>query len=80
MALTGAERSRLWRQRNPAKELQRGRRMYAVNRKVRLERKAAYYQTVRKERDKTESGLLKDRNRKARRRAGCQEGSVTEHE
>lgn len=63
-----------WRERNPDAAREGCRDYHARTIEAVRERKRAYYQTVRKAKDATPEGRLRDRNRKAFRRAAHGEG------
>lgn len=75
-----AERLRKWRAKNPEASRANDRASYARNREKRLKEKRDYYQRVRKHRDATPEGRLKDLNRKHRRRSLIGEGHVSSEE
>lgn len=71
---------RNWRAKNPEQSRALCRAHHAKNAEAIREQKREYYQRVRKQADKTEAGLLADRNRKARRRSLTKQGNVTKEE
>lgn len=75
-----AEYMRRWRAANREQSPANDRASYARHAEKRRKEKAEYYQRVRKERDATPEGRLKDLNRKHRRRSWTGEGHVSPQE